>query len=75
MAGSCPGTQLVLGPVSDFHPLYGDKTIDLCNAADPVCSDSVDPFTWANNWPDHLTNAYIKSGLISRAADFVAGRL
>jgi cutinase len=69
------GTRKVLGPLSDFSPLYGDKTIDLCNGEDPVCSSNIDPNTWADDWPSHLANAYIKSGLVNQAADFVAGKL
>jgi cutinase len=69
------GTRKVLGPLSDFSGLYGDKTIDLCNGDDPVCSPNLDPNTWADDWPSHLANAYIKSGLVNQAADFVAGKL
>ena len=47
-------------------PLYGAKTIDLCNGADPVCSNGDDR-------PAH--SAYVQSGLVSQAADFVAGRV
>jgi cutinase len=68
------GTQRVLGPVSAFSPLYGDKTIELCNSDDPICSN-VDPNNWNSDWPNHLANAYIKSGMINQAADFVAGKL
>ena len=28
-----------------------------------------------NNWPDHLAGAYIDSGMVNQAADFVAGRI
>ena len=69
------GTRKVLGPVSDVSPLYGDKTIDLCTSDDPVCNDNLDPNTWADNWPAHLHAAYIDSGLVDQAADFVAARL
>jgi cutinase len=49
-----------------LSPLYGAKTIDLCNGADPVCSDGDDR-------PAH--SLYPESGLTSQAATFVADRL
>lgn len=69
------GTQKVLGPVSEINPLYGSKTIDICTAGDPICNDNLEPETWADNWPDHLQAAYIDSGLVDQAADFVAARI
>lgn len=69
------GTRKVLGPLSDVSPLWGDKTIDLCTADDPVCNDNLEPETWADNWPAHLQAAYIDSGLVDQAAAFVAARL
>lgn len=54
------------GPLTALSPLYGSKTIDLCNGADPVCSPGDDR-------PAH--SAYVESGLTSQAASFVAGRL
>ena len=68
------GTQKVLGPVSAINPAYGDKTIEMCHANDPICSQD-DPNNWNADWPDHLANAYIKSGMVNQAADFVAGKL
>ncbi|KMO72535.1 cutinase family protein [Mycolicibacterium chubuense] len=47
-------------------PLYGAKTIDLCNGADPVCSTGDDR-------PAH--SHYVESGMVTQAADFAAGRL
>lgn len=47
-------------------PLYGAKTIDLCNGADPICSAGDDR-------PAHSN--YVQAGLVSQAADFVAGRV
>jgi len=67
------GIQWV-GPISDFNPVFKDRTIELCHAADPICNPA-DPDTWANNWPDHLANAYQKAGMIDQAADFAAARL
>lgn len=69
------GTRKVFGPVSDVSPLWGEKTIDLCTADDPVCNDNLDPETWAGNWPAHLQAAYIDSGLVNQAASFAAARL
>lgn len=47
-------------------PLYGAKTIDLCNGADPVCSDGDDRAAHS---------LYSESGLVTQAANFVSGRL
>ena len=69
------GTRKVFGPVSDVSPLWGEKTIDLCTADDPVCNTNLDPETWADNWPAHQQAAYIDSGLVDQAASFVAARL
>ena len=69
------GTRKVLGPVSAISPLYGDKTIDLCTADDPVCNNNLDPNTWVDNWPAHQYAAYVDAGLVDQAATFVAARL
>lgn len=69
------GTRKVLGPVSAISPLYGDKTIDLCTAGDPICNGNLDPNTWVDNWPAHQYAAYVDAGLVDRAAAFVAARL
>ncbi|OBG81109.1 cutinase [Mycobacterium sp. NS-7484] len=63
-----------VGPISNFSPIYADRTIELCHGADPICNPA-DPNTWKNNWPDHLAGAYIEGGMVNQAADFVAGRL
>jgi cutinase len=67
------GTQW-LGPITNFSPAFGDRTIELCHGADPICNPA-DPNTWEANWPDHLAAAYQKAGMIDQAADFVAGKL
>jgi len=54
------------GPLTALSPLYGAKTIDLCNGADPVCSNGDDR-------PAH--SLYVESGLTSQAAAFVADRV
>ena len=63
-----------IGPITNFNPLYSDRTIELCHGADPICNPA-DPNTWEDNWPAHLANAYINAGMANQAADFVAGRL
>jgi cutinase len=67
------GSQWV-GPISALSGVYGERTIELCHGADPICNPA-DPKTWSNNWPAHLANAYIQAGMANQAADFVAGRL
>jgi cutinase len=49
-----------------LSPLYGSKAIDLCNGADPVCSDG-------NDVPAH--SLYVEAGMADQAAQFAAGRL
>jgi cutinase len=53
-------------PLTALSPLYGSKAIDLCNGADPVCSNG-------NDVPAH--NLYVEAGIATQAAQFVAGRL
>lgn len=54
------------GPLTALSPLYGSKTIDLCNGADPVCSNGDDRAAHS---------AYVQTGLTSQAASFVADRI
>jgi len=63
-----------VGPISNFSPVYRNRTIELCHGADPICNPA-DPNSWRDNWPDHLAAAYIDAGMVNQAADFVAGRL
>ncbi len=63
-----------VGPISNFSPVYGDRTIELCHGADPICNPA-DPDTWNDNWPAHLANAYVQAGMANQAADFVAARI
>jgi cutinase len=63
-----------VGPITNFNPLYSERTIELCHGADPVCNPA-DPETWEGNWPDHAARAYIDAGMVNQAADFVAGRV
>ncbi|WP_156688829.1 cutinase family protein [Mycobacterium sp. Marseille-P9652] len=67
------GSQWV-GPITNFNPVYNDRTIELCHGADPICNPA-DPNTWQDNWPQHLAGAYIQAGMANQAADFVASRL
>ncbi|BBZ40340.1 putative cutinase cut2 [Mycobacterium conspicuum] len=67
------GTQWV-GPITNFNPAYNDRTIDLCHGADPICNPA-DPHTWEANWPEHQAGAYISSGMVNQAADFVVEKL
>ncbi|OBI53639.1 cutinase family protein [Mycobacterium sp. E787] len=53
-------------PLADNSPLYGAKTIDLCNPGDPICSDG-------RNTSAH--NHYVQSGMVDQAATFAASRL
>lgn len=61
-----PSIRLLGGPLTSLSPLYGYKTIDLCNGADPVCSSGDDR-------PAH--SLYVEAGLTTQAAQFVADRL
>jgi cutinase len=63
-----------VGPITNFSPLYRERTIELCHGADPVCNPA-DPNTWEKNWGDHAAKAYINAGMVNQAADFVAGRI
>jgi cutinase len=53
-------------PLTDWSPVYGAKTIDLCNGADPVCSGG-------NDVSAH--SLYVEAGLADQAAEFVGDRL
>jgi cutinase len=63
-----------VGPITNFSPVYSDRTIELCHGADPICNPA-DPETWEENWGDHAARAYINAGMVNQAADFVAGKL
>lgn len=63
-----------VGPITNFSPLYRERTIELCHGADPICNPA-DPNTWEDNWSDHLARAYIDAGMANQAADFVASRI
>ena len=67
------GTQWV-GPITNFNPIYADRTVDKCHGADPICNPA-DPHTWQDNWAQHSGSLYIQDGEVNQAADFVAGKL
>ena len=52
--------------LTDWSIVYGAKTIDLCNGADPVCSGGDDV---------SAHSFYVESGLADQAAEFVIERL
>jgi cutinase len=52
--------------LNDWSLVYGAKTIDLCNDADPVCSGG-------NDVSAH--SLYVESGLADQAAEFVVNHL
>jgi cutinase len=53
-------------PLTTLSALYGAKSIDLCNGADPVCSPGDDR-------PAH--SLYVEAGLTSQAASFAADQV
>jgi cutinase len=63
-----------VGPITNFSPLYRERTIELCHGADPICNPA-DPNTWEKNWGDHMAKAYLSAGMVNQAADFVAPRI
>jgi cutinase len=63
-----------VGPITNFNPVYSERTIELCHGADPICNPA-DPNTWEQNWVDHAAKAYIDAGMVNQAADFAAGRV
>lgn len=61
-----PSIRLLGNPLTALSPLYGPKTIDLCNGADPVCSNGDDVAAHS---------LYVQSGMATQAAQFVADRI
>ena len=61
-----PSIRLLGSPLTALSPLYGSKTIDLCNGADPVCSNGDDVAAHS---------LYVQSGMATQAAQFVADRI
>jgi cutinase len=61
-----PSIRLLGNALTSLSPLYGSKTIDLCNGADPVCSNGDDVAAHS---------LYVQSGMATQAAQFAADRL
>ncbi|GAA2569073.1 cutinase family protein [Mycolicibacterium diernhoferi] len=63
--------------VDGIGPAYRDRTIDLCNGTDPVCSNSrpASIAELASDWQNHLQDGYINGGFIDRGAEFAAARV
>jgi cutinase len=61
-----PSIRLLGNPLTVLSPLYGYKTIDLCNGADPVCSNGDDV---------SAHSLYVQAGFATQAAQFVADRI
>lgn len=64
-------TQKFVGAVPGPRPDLAGKIIDQCAGGDPICSGGIQDL----HWHSHLQPAYIDSGLVDQAANFVAGRL
>ncbi|MGB0971175.1 MAG: cutinase family protein [Mycobacterium sp.] len=63
-----------VGPITNFNPVFRDRTIELCHGDDPICNPT-DVENWQEYWPDHLAPAYVQSGMVNDAANFVAARI
>ncbi|WP_395308124.1 cutinase family protein [Mycobacterium sp. AMU20-3851] len=63
--------------VDGIAPAYRDRTIDLCNGTDPVCSNSrpASIAELASDWQNHLQDGYIGGGFIDQGAEFAAARV
>lgn len=70
LAGNVAAVAAFGNPATKFgnpvsaSPVFGGRSIDLCNDGDPICSDGRNPFAHRN---------YESSPLIGQAAGFVAG--
>jgi cutinase len=61
-----PLTRL-LGPLNALSPVYGGRTIDLCNANDPICDEG--------DLDNRAAHHQYVPGMTDQAATFVAGLL
>ena len=59
--------SLAPGPSPVTGPLYVGKTVEECVQNDPIC--------WQSGWDMRAHGAYVQTGLVNQAADYVAGRL
>lgn len=57
----------ILGPVNALSPVYGARTIDLCNANDPICGQG--------DMDNRAAHHQYVPGMTDQAASFVAGLL
>jgi cutinase len=71
-----PSDRYLGAPISELSPWYGAKAIDLCAPGDPVCTPGGALALPSHDElfsPVHLS--YLRSGMPSQAATFVAGHL
>jgi cutinase len=57
----------ILGPLNALSPVYGGRTIDLCNANDPICGQG--------DLDNRAAHHQYVPGMTDQAASFVAGRV
>ncbi len=57
----------ILGPLNALSPAYGARTIDLCNANDPICGEG--------DLDNRATHHQYVPGMTDQAATFAAGLL
>jgi cutinase len=55
----------ILGPLNALSPVYGGRTIDLCNANDPICGQG--------DLDNRAAHHQYVPGMTDQAASFVAG--
>jgi cutinase len=55
----------IMGPLTALSPVYGGRTIDLCNANDPICG--------AGDLDNRAAHHQYVPGMTDQAATFVAG--
>jgi cutinase len=72
-----PLDRYIGSSLNGVSPDYASKTVDLCNAGDPICTprpgDMSVPPRDELFAPAHL--GYVQSGLVNQGATFAAGRL
>lgn len=57
----------ILGPLNALSPVYGGRTIDLCNANDPICGEG--------DMDNRAAHHQYVPGMTDQAASFVADLL
>ena len=72
-----PLDRTVGAPLTAVSPDYAPRTIDLCNAGDPICAPS--PGDMASPTHDEMFSpahvGYLKSGLVGQGATFAVNQL